>query len=133
MLSTLEQIIKEAFEGVEVHWTQKFYVSFCPSGLIWLVVETKSTMLILNFRVRRGSFDSASLAKRLGVHEYDPEADLASKLKLGSSVAVEEMSPTADVIRLRLKEDFNVQAEEFVAFLKDAYKAWPKRESMLES
>jgi hypothetical protein len=43
-----------------------------------------------------------------------------------STVFVKNRNQKSDRIRLRAKEDFDVNSKEFIDFLRDAFKAFPK-------
>jgi hypothetical protein len=127
MLLQLDGFLRDAFDDIDgPRWNQKPYVAYRIGNYNWLVIGTQATVLILNLNVKAGAFDRSELAQRLGVEEFDKEHSLAHELGLPSSMAVENRTETRDRIRLRIKDDFDLQGEAFIEFLNDAHKAFPK-------
>ena len=126
MLLKLDDILRDNFELDGPSWNQKFYVAYRIGTFNWLVVETASTRLFLSFLVKSGIFNQSELAQKLAIQEFDKGDTLSEKIGLPSSVAVNNRNAATDNIIIRLKEEFDVQSEKFLAFLKEAYKAYPK-------
>ena len=88
------------------------------------VKETR--FLVIDILVKAGAFKTEELAKRLGVEKFDTDETLAEKLGMPSTVFVKNRNQKSDRVRLRAKEDFDVNSKEFIDFLRDAFKAFPK-------
>ena len=56
------------------------------------------------------------------------EESLSEKFALPSSVSIKNRNEQTDLIRIRLKEDFDPTSEKFLKFLEAAYKSCRKRE-----
>lgn len=125
MLLQLEDLVEDNFP-VEGHWNQKYYVRFDVGDYPWLVIHARPNQLLLEMRVKAGSFRQSELAGRLGLKEFVEDLSLAEKLGLPSSVQIKSITPTEDRVELRLKPEFTVGSDDFLAFLRDAFKAWPK-------
>jgi hypothetical protein len=126
MLLTLDDLIRDNFEVDGPHWNQKFYIAYRVGRYNWLTVKTHASLLRLGFLVPTGAFDQHRLAERLGVAEFVTEESFADKLNLPSSVTVQSRNESTDRIYLRLKEDFVLNDERFLAFLQDAYQVFVK-------
>lgn len=126
MLLKLDDLIRDNFDVEGPRWNQKGYVAYRVGNNNWLAIDTHSSTLILNFLAKAGVFKQADLARRLGIKEFDKEDTLSEKLSLPSSILVQNRNEATDRIRLRMKEDFNLESEAFISFLKEAYKAYPK-------
>lgn len=122
----LAKIIQENFDVEGPRWNQKHYVAYRISNYNWLAIATTPSILRLDFLVKAKSFDSDEIAKRINVAKFEKEESLSEKFALPSSVFIKNRNENTDRIYLRLKEDFNVESDEFLGFLKDAYKAFPK-------
>lgn len=122
----LAQLIQENFEVDGPRWNQKHYVSYRVKNYNWLAVITLPKTLRLDFLVKSSSFDGGDVAKKLNIVKFDKEESMSEKLALPSSVLIKKRNENTDRIFLRIKEDFNIESEEFLSFLKDAYKAFPK-------
>jgi len=126
MLLQLNDLIRDNFEVDGPRWNQKFYVAYRVGHYNWLAVDTQPSRLRLDFLVKAGTFSQEALATDLGVEQFDTEDSLAEKLSLPSSVQVRSRNESIDRVRLRIKEGFDLESEAFLAFLKRAYKAFPK-------
>jgi hypothetical protein len=124
LMLALNDLIQESFTVDGPRWGQKFYVAYRVGNRNWLIVETQASLLRLKFLVDAGAFDEAELAQRLGVKVFDKEESLAEKLGWPSSVFVESRSEETDRVVLRIKEDFDLESECFLDFLKGAYEAY---------
>ena len=122
----LDEIISSKFEVDGPRWNQKFYVAYRVGNYNWLIIDTHSTTLILSFFVRAAAFRSEDIAQRLGIAEYDKAESISQKLGLPSSVQVWNRNQNTDGVAIRLKEEFDLSSVEFLKFLEDAYKAFPK-------
>ena len=122
----LNEIITENLDVDGPGWVQKFYVAYRIENYNWLNINTGSTILRLHFKVKTGEFNQHDIANRLGVQEFDPDDSLSDKFQYSSSVYVEQRNESTDNIKLRVKDDFNIESEEFLKFLNDAYKACPR-------
>jgi hypothetical protein len=124
MMLALNDLIRESFAVDGPRWGQKFYVAYRVGNRNWLTVKTQASLLRLRFLVEAGSFNEEELAQRLGVKIFDREESLAEKLGWPSSVFVETRSEDTDRVVLRIKEDFDLEGERFLDFLKEAYEAY---------
>lgn len=126
MLISLDETIQENFDVDGPRWNQKAYVAYRINNYNWLSVVTTPNILRLNFLVKAGSFNSDEVANRLKIAKFDKEESLSEKMGLPSSVFIKNRNENTDRIFIRVKEDFDLESEEFLSFLKDAYKAFPK-------
>ena len=126
MLLTLDRVLRENFEVDGPRWNQKFYVSYRVSNLNWVSVQTRQTILLLDILVKAKSFNGDRLAKELNLAKFDKEESLSEKMGLPSSVFIQSRNEHTERLLLRLKEDFNLESEEFLRFLQAAYKACPR-------
>lgn len=126
MLLRLDDIVRDNLAVDGPRWSQKLYVSYRIHNRNWLAVRTRSSLLRLDFLVRKDSFVQEELAERLGVEIFDTEESLAEKIGLPSSVYIEPRTESTERVVLRIKEDFDLDDERFLAFLKDAYEAFPR-------
>jgi len=122
----LDTIIKENFDVDGPRWNQKLYVSYRINNYSWLSVITNPNSLRLDFMVKANSFRSDDISNRLKIAKFDKEESMSEKLGLPSSVLIKNRNENIDRIYLRVKEDFNMESEEFSTFLKDTYNAFPK-------
>lgn len=126
VLLTLDDLIRDNFEVDGPRWSQKFYVAYRVGNYNWLRVNTYPTTLKLYILVKAGTFQQDEIAQRLGIQVFDKEDSMAEKLGLPSSVLVENRTDATDRVLLRIKEDFDLDSEAFIAFLRKAYKAYPR-------
>jgi hypothetical protein len=126
ILLRLDSLIQESLEVDGPRWSQKFYVAYRVGNYNWLTIRTRSKLLQVQFNVEAGHFDQAELAERLNVAEFNEEDTLSDKLNLPSSLHIENRSETTDRINLRVKDDFDLESEQFTKFLTDAYDASPR-------
>jgi len=126
MLLKLDDIIQDNFEVDGPRWNQKGYVAYRIGNYNWLAINTHPTALVAEFLEKAGTFNQSELAKSLSIEEFDREDTLSEKLGLPSSVTVRNRNEATDRVVLRIKEDFNLESEAFLDFLKQAYKAFPK-------
>lgn len=122
----LDQIIQENVEVDGPRWNQKHYVSYRVNNLNWLSVATMPKTIRLDFLVKKGAFKSDEIAARLQVKKFDKDESMSDKLNLPSSVLVKNRNDKTDRIYLRVKDDFDIESNEFLSFLLDAYKASAK-------
>ena len=122
----LDQIIQENFEVDGPRWNQKHYIAYRISNYNWICVVTSSITLRLDFLVKANSFKSEEIAKQLGIVTFDKEESMSEKMGLPSSVLIKNRNENSDRMLLRIKDDFDMESEEFIKFLKDTYKAFPK-------
>jgi hypothetical protein len=66
------------------------------------------------------------VASLLNIAKFDKEDTLSEKLGLPSSVFIKNRNEKTDRMRIRMKDDFDLENEKFLNFLKEAYKAFPK-------
>jgi hypothetical protein len=126
MLINLDELIRDHFEVEGPRWNQKLYVAYRVGAYNWLYINTHSSTLKMNFLVKAGVFDQSKIAESLNVKGFDKDDSLSEKLGLPSSVLVQNRNEATDRITLRVKEDFNLEEEAFLVFLKEAYEAFPK-------
>lgn len=126
MFIRLDKIIQENFDVDGPRWSQKHYVAYRINNYNWLSVDTNPGILRLDFLVKANSFNSDKVSNRLNIVKFDKEESLSEKLGLPSSVLIKNRNENTDRMSIRVKEDFDLESEEFVNFLKDAYEAFPK-------
>ncbi len=126
MLDRLDNIIQENFDVDGPRWNQKFYVAYRINNYNWMSVITRPNFLRLDFLVKANSFDSDDIAKRLNIAKFDKEESLSEKFGLPSSVFIKNRNENTDRMYIRVKDDFDLESEEFVNFLKNTHKAFPK-------
>ena len=126
MLLRLDDLIRDNFDVDGPRWNQKLYVAYRIRNYNWLAIHTHTSVLRLDFLVRPGAFDRSELARLLNVQEFDREGSYVEKLELPSSVLIHKKSEDTEKVILRIKEDFNLDSEAFLAFLNQAYEAFPK-------
>ena len=126
MLIRLDKIIQENFDVDGPRWNQKHYVAYRINNYNWLSVITTPSIIRLDFLVKANSFNSDKVSNRLKIAKFDKEESLSEKLGLPSSVLIKNRNENTDRMSIRVKEDFDLESEEFVSFLKDAYEAFPK-------
>ena len=126
MFLKLDYIINNNIEVDGPCWNQKFYVSYKIGSFNWLSIETTASTLILKILVKAGSFESEAIAKQLNVEVFSKNDSLSEKIGLPSSVFIHKRNDKSDRIILRIKSEFNLESEEFLNFLKDTYKVFPK-------
>lgn len=122
----LNELLLSNLEVDGPRWNQKLYVAYRVGNRNWLLVRTRATVLRLDFFVEAGAFSQEEIAQQLDVREFDKADSLAEKLGLPSSVVIEHRNESTDRIKLRIKEDFDLTAETFLAFLERAYGAFPR-------
>lgn len=122
----LDKLIQQNFDVDGPIWKQKFYVAFRVRNYNWLYVKTTSSALVLGFLVKAKSFENEDIANRLNISVFDKKESFAEKIGLPSSVTIENRNELTDRIYIRVKEDFDLESEQFLSFLKDAYNAFPK-------
>jgi hypothetical protein len=110
-------------------YNQKHYISYRINKINWLCVITTPNLLRLDFLTKANSFDANEVSKFLGIAKFDREETLSDKLSQPSSVFIKSRNRKTDRMYIRIKEDFNLESENFLKFLKDAYKAVPGRGS----
>ena len=76
--------------------------------------------------MKANSFKSDDVADRLKIVKFDKDESMSEKLGLPSSVLIKNRNENSDRMLIRVKDDFNLEAEEFLSFLKDTHKAFPK-------
>lgn len=126
MFIMLDKILQEKFDIDGPRWNQKFYVAYRVKNYTWLAVGTTPSILYLDFIVKAGKFDAADIANKLGIVKFDKEESLSGKLGLPSSVLVQKRTENSDLVQIRIKQDFNLESPQFLSFLDEAYKAFPK-------
>ena len=126
MFIKLDEIIRQNFEIEGPIFNQKHYISYRVNNLNWLSVVTTPNFLRLDFLIKTNSFDSKEVSRLLNIAKYGKEESLSEKIVLGSSVFIKNRNKKTDMMYLRIKEDFDLEDEKFLKFLKDAYKASPK-------
>jgi hypothetical protein len=123
-MEALNDLIREGFAVDGPRWGQKGYVAYRVGNRNWLIVETQASLLRLKVLVDAGSFNVADLAQRLEVREFDKEESLSEKFGWPSSVFIGNRSEDTDRVVLRIKEDFDLESERFLEFLREAYEAF---------
>jgi len=126
ILIRLDEIIRSNFEVDGPRWNQKFYVAYRVGNYNWLCIYTHPTALVLEFLVRASAFQPEDVAQRLSIAQFDKVESLSQKLGLPSSVSVWNRNENTDGVTIRLKEDFDPTSVNFLRFLEDAHKAFPK-------
>jgi hypothetical protein len=126
MFTLLDTIIQDEFDVDGPRWNQKLYVAYRISNYNWLSVITNPNSLRLDFLVKANAFKSEDVAKRLSIVKFEKEESMSEKLGLPSSVLIKNRNEISDRMYIRVKDDFNLESKEFLDFLKDTYKAFPK-------
>jgi hypothetical protein len=124
LMVALNDLVREGFAVDGPRWGQKGYVAYRVGNRNWLIVETQASLLRLKVLVDAGSFNLGDLARRLDVREFDKEESLSEKLGWASSVFIESRSDDTDRVVVRIKEDFDLESESFLEFLREAYEAY---------
>jgi hypothetical protein len=124
MLGEIDRLVRDTVEVGEPSWGQKSYVSYSVRNFNWLYVGTHTRSLSLDFMVEEGTFTGAEVAERLGIEEFNPDATQGEKMGLSSSVVVLPRRAGKEKVTLRVKDDFNIDTEEFTSFLRDTYDAF---------
>lgn len=124
LLLSLDKIIQENLEVDGPRWNQKHYIAYRVNNYNWLIVHTMVGMLILDILVRANSFSSSNIASKLDIVEFDRGESYSEKYKLPSSVNIENASEKTDRVRFRVKDDFDLESDNFMEFLLEAYDAW---------
>jgi len=101
-------------------------VAYRVNNYNWLSVVTTPSILRLDFLVKAECFNSDDIASRLNVAKFEKEESMSEKLALPSSVFIKNRNEQTDRVFLRIKDDFDIESDEFLGFLNDAYKAFPK-------
>lgn len=122
----LDKLLQEHFEVDGPRWNQKYYIAYRVNNYNWLCVQTKPKALILDFIVKTNTFNSDHVANELNIAKFDKEESLSEKLGLPSSVFIKNRNENTDRVRIRVKDDFNLESESFLKFLDTAYKACPR-------
>ena len=122
----LDNIIQENCDLDGPRWNQKHYIAYRISNYNWLYIITTPNHLRLSFLVKANSFVIDEVAKQLNIAKFDKEESLSEKLGLPSSVFIQNRNENSDRMTIRVKDDFDIESKEFLKFLKDAYKAFPK-------
>ncbi len=120
----IDKMISDKLNVDGPHWGQKNYVAYRIGDYNWLCVYTKPNSLVLDFHVKANSFSADEIASGLGILKFDKKESLAEKINLPSSVFVKNLSDNFDRIRFRIKDDFNIQSEAFMEFIKKAFNAF---------
>ena len=126
MFLILDGIIQDNFEIDGPRWNQKGYIAYRISNYNWLAVITNPNSLRLDFLIKTTSFKSDDVAKRLKIVKFDREESMSEKLGLPSSVLIKNRNEISDRMYIRVKDDFKLESDEFLSFLKDAHKAFPR-------
>ncbi len=126
ILLRLDKIIQDNFDVDGPRWNPKLFVAYRVNNYNWLVIFTRPKLLELDFLVKAKSFNSDEISRKLHVVKFDREVSLSEKLALPSSIYIKNRNEQTDRISLRIKEDFDIESDEFLVFLKDTYKAFPK-------
>lgn len=122
----LDKILQDKFIVEGPRWNQKYYVAYRVNNYNWLAVITTPSILRLDFLVKANLINADDVAKQLSIVKFDREESLSEKLNLPSSVLVKNRNESTDRIILRVKEDFDLESEQFAQFLTTAHKACPK-------
>ncbi len=126
ILLELNNLIKDNFEVEGPRWGQKGYVAYRIANYNSWFIRGRQTQIRFSLIVQKDSFTGTELADRLGIAEYDVEEQLSDKLSLGNSVSIQERNEDTDKVIIRIKEDFDINSDEFLSFLKEAYDSIPK-------
>lgn len=128
LLLQIDEIVRETVGVEPPRWNQKLYIAYWVTNRIWLSIGTQANVLTLTLNTEPGAFEETGLASRLSVEVFDKGDPLAVKLGLRSSVTVQPENGH-DQVMLRVKEDFSPDTDAFRQLLKDAFKAFPRREA----
>lgn len=123
----VDNLLQESFDLQGPRWGQKHYVSYRVNNLIWLKIITNPKTLRLDIIVEASSFDGDSVASELCIELFDEDATRSEKINLPSSIKLTSRTDATDKIQLRIKEDFDLESDAFLTFLKRAYQACPSK------
>lgn len=126
ILLKLDNIIQENLDVDGPRWNQKFYVSYRINNYNWLAIITHASVLRLDFLVKSRSFKIDELSETLNLVKFEKEESFSEKIALPSSVLIKNRNENTDRISIRIKEDYNLESEEFLKFLMNTVKAFPK-------
>lgn len=127
MLNIIDDIIKQNFDVDGPNWDQKHYVSYRINNYNWLAIITAQNYIRLDFLVKAKAFNVDEVASRLGLKKFDKEETLAEKFGYPSSIFIKNRNEGTDRVSIRVKDnEFDLQSEKFLDYLKEAYKAFPK-------
>jgi len=118
-LLRLDEILRDNLQVEGPRWNQRYYIAYQKGGSNWPTIRTGSALIKLIMRVQPGSFEVNALAKRLEVEVFSSDETLADKLGLPSSVTIRSRNDGKDNVILRIKDDFDLESEEFVKVLKE--------------
>jgi hypothetical protein len=124
MLLKVDQIIRDNLDVDDPQWGQKSYVSYKIGNNMWLWIYTYTRSLVLDFKVKAGTFEEDQLAQRLQI-EADSSIETRSEKLQVSAVKVEARDEVRAIIQLRIRESFDLSSQRFLDFLKDALNAFP--------
>lgn len=123
----LDNLLKETLRLGEPSWNQKYYIAYRLNNYNWLAIHTRAKALVLDIYVKAGSFETKKLASSLGIVEFDKDESLSEKFNLPSYLNIRNRNEEVDRIRIRAKEDFNYESDEFISFIKEAYSKAPNQ------
>jgi len=126
MLLTIDELVQQNFEVDGPVWNQKLYVAYRVNNYNWLCVITAQNYLRLDFFVKAGTFKIDDIATFLNVAIFEKEETLSEKFGLPSSIFIKNRNENTDRIHLRVKDASVLHSDNFISFLNDAYKAFPK-------
>ena len=67
------------------------------------------------------------MVSRLGLEKFDKEETFAEKFGYPSSIFIKNRNEGTNRVSIRIRDnEFDLQSEKFLGFLKDSYKAFPK-------
>lgn len=118
MLQLLVTLFKKHVPDAEVSWSQKTYVAFKLRGVIWGALTTGRRRLELKLWTNGAVFDTADLAKRLGI-AADGSPEGAAEVQNKSSVQFGGKGDGNFRIRIRFWDDFDFDKQEFPALLEE--------------
>lgn len=119
-LQTVNDFFQEELDVGPPDWNQKLYVAHRIDGYNWSTIKPRTSLLELNFQVEAGHFDEKELAKRLNVDIWGETDDRPDR----GAVEIAHKSADRDRVRLRVWDKFDLESEEFQAFVRDAREAF---------
>ena len=117
---SLDKIIRGNTDANGPEFRQEDYISYKIDKVNWIYITTRKNMLYFHVKVRREFSNVDKVATDLNLLKFDANASQSDKKNLGSSVEIIGIDGNRDWILIRMKDDFNLDAETFSKFLKEA-------------
>lgn len=118
---SLIQRLNEAGLVQKSSYNQKHYIAVWYGSGTWLRIQPRPKGLRIDLRCDPEDFDINKVAEELGLEIFAGGDELKEKLALSSSVGTYQRN-TYFVLRLRLKEDYDIHSEKLIGFFRNAAK-----------